>query len=302
MTAAVLDRLRRGAVLVADGAWGTELQRNGLKPGASPEAFGRSRPDVVAAIAGRYLDAGADLLTTNTFGASPLSLARFALEPETAAINRDAVRILRQVAAGRARVAASVGPSGTLLEPHGGSSESEVLGSFRRQIEALVEAGADLITIETMTDLREATLAVGAARMVAPRLPVFAAMSFDSTPRGYYTIMGVSVERAAAGLEAAGADVIGSNCGNGIGTMIGIAREFRRHTRLPLVIRPNAGLPEHRDGRIDYPETPASFTAGLEELLEAKVAVIGGCCGTGPDHVRAIRQVVDARLGTPPRP
>jgi 5-methyltetrahydrofolate--homocysteine methyltransferase len=302
VTAGVLNRLRGGPILVGDGAWGTELQKKGLKPGGSPEAFGRSRPEVVAEIAGRYLDAGADLLTTNTFGASPLNLARFDLESETVPINRDAVRIVRQVAAGRAWVAASVGPSGALLEPHGSGSEAEVVGSFRRQIEALVDAGADLITIETMTDLREAQLAVGAAKAVAPDLPVLAAMSFDSTPRGFFTIMGVSVEQAAAGLEAAGADAVGSNCGEGIETMIGIAREFRRHTRLPLVIRPNAGLPEHRNGRIVYPETPGSFTVGLGDLLEAKVSVIGGCCGTGPEHVRAIRRTVDVLMDTPPPP
>ena len=158
---------------------------------------------------------------------------------------------------------------------------------------ALAAAGADLVCIETMTDLNEAVLAVRAARKVAPGLPVVATMTFEQTRRGFFTVMGVSIEQAVAGLGEAGADVLGSNCGNGSDVMVEIAREFRARTRLPLAIQPNAGLPETRGGAVVFPEDPAFMAGRARLLLEVGVAIIGGCCGTTPDHVRALRAVVD---------
>jgi 5-methyltetrahydrofolate--homocysteine methyltransferase len=143
-----------------------------------------------------------------------------------------------------------------------------------------------------MIDLREATLAVRAARKVVPELPVLATMTFDDTPRGFFSIMGSSVEQAAAALEQAGADAVGSNCGNGIENMVAIAREFARHCSLPLVIQSNAGLPESRGGRVVYPETPEFMASAVCALIGSGVAVIGGCCGTTPEHMRAIAECV----------
>jgi 5-methyltetrahydrofolate--homocysteine methyltransferase len=145
-----------------------------------------------------------------------------------------------------------------------------------------------------MGDLTEATRAVKAAKDLAPGVPVMATMTFEPTPRGYFTVMGVSVEKAIAGLEAAGADVVGSNCGTGIEDMVSIARAMTRATRLPLLIQPNAGLPQTRDGQVVYDETPASMAARVPELLDLGVVIVGGCCGTTPDHIRAIRRAVDA--------
>jgi 5-methyltetrahydrofolate--homocysteine methyltransferase len=157
---------------------------------------------------------------------------------------------------------------------------------------ALAAGGADLLLVETMIDLREATLAVKAAKSVAPELPVLATMTFDPTPKGFFTVMGASVERAAADLEQAGADAVGSNCGNGIGKMVMIAREFSKHSTLPIVIQANAGLPESRGGRVVYPETPEFMAAGVRELVSSGVALIGGCCGTTPEHIRAFAACV----------
>jgi 5-methyltetrahydrofolate--homocysteine methyltransferase len=297
----LLQRLRGGGIVVGDGAWGTELQKRGLPPGESPEAFGRERPALLEEIAAGYRDAGAEILTANTFGASPLNLARYSLQNETEAINSDAIGAVRRAAGNDAQVAASVGPSGALLEPYGDLTGRAGAESFERQIRALAESGADLIIVETMTDLAEARIAIHAARSVAPGLPVVATMSFDTTPRGFFTMMGVSIEQAASGLEAAGADAVGSNCGTGIETMVAIAREFRRHTRLPVVIQPNAGLPENRDGRIVYSESPEVFATHVGALIDAGVAMIGGCCGTGPGHIRAIRAAVDAGPAGPRR-
>lgn len=290
----LLERLAAGELLVGDGALGTMLLERGLKPGQPPESLTLTRPEVLEEIARLYLEAGADLLETNTFGGSALKLALHGLEDRTEAVNREAVTAVRRVADGRAYVAGSVGPSGRLPEPYGDVSRDELYASFRRQVGALVAAGADCICVETMTDLTEATLAVRAAKDVAGSIPVLATMTFDPTPRGYFTIIGVTVSAAAAGLEQAGADVVGSNCGNGVEHMIAIAREFRAASRLPVVIQPNAGLPRTVGGRTVYDETPEFLADKARELVSLGVSIIGGCCGTTPDHIRALRAMVDA--------
>ncbi len=286
-------RLQNGEALVGDGAWGTQLMARGLEPGESPEAVNLASLGVLAEIAAAYIDAGAELVTTNTFGGSPLRLAAHGLEARCEEINRRAVEALRPVAAGRAYVSGSVGPCGAILRPYGDAEPELVAEGFRRQIGALVAAGADLICIETMIDLAEAKLAVAAARACSADAPVIATMTFDATPRGFYTTMGSTVADTCAALADAGADVVGSNCGNGIATMVEIARDFARHSALPIAIQSNAGLPEHRDGTLVWPEGPERFAERVPELFDLGVRIIGGCCGTGPEHVRAIRAAVE---------
>jgi 5-methyltetrahydrofolate--homocysteine methyltransferase len=194
-----------------------------------------------------------------------------------------------------------VGPCGGLLEPYGELSTDEVYRSFRTQIEHLLAERIDAVFVETMTDLTEAMLAVRAVKDLDPHVPVAAMMTFDPSPRGFYTVMGVSIAQAASGLADAGADLVGSNCGNGVEQMVVMAAEFRQHTTLPLVIQPNAGLPKARGGQIVYDETPAQFAKGAEALARLGVSLIGGCCGTTPEHVRAIRAILDRTVPTPPR-
>ena len=280
-------------VLVGDGALGTMLLGRGLAPGKPPESVTRSRPELVREISERYREAGADLLTTTTFGGSPIKLALHRMGDDVDAINRGAVELARTVAAGRAYVVGSCGPSGRLLVPFGDTTAEAMYASFRRQAELLTGAGVDGVVVETMTDLTEATLAVRAVKEVSPTVPVLATMTFDPTPRGYFTIMGVSVAAAAAGLADAGADAVGSNCGNGIEHMVAIAREFRRHTTLPLVIQPNAGLPRTVGRETVYDETPEFMAEHARGLLDLGVAVIGGCCGTTPAHTAALRAMID---------
>jgi len=289
----LLDRIARGEVLVADGAMGTLLFERGLKPGYSPEEMNLSRPEVPGEVAQLYLEAGAHLVQTNTFGGSPLKLANFQLQDRTEEINRRAVEIVRQAVSGRAYVSGSCGPTGCLLQPYGDTTAGEMLAAFRRQLAAMMAAGPDVICVETMSDLQEATLAIRAAREISADIPVMATMTFDRTPRGFFTMMGIDVPTAVAGLLDAGADIVGSNCGNGLENMIELAREFRRHTDRPLLIQSNAGLPENRDGRLQYSESPEFFAQKAEELLAAGVNIIGGCCGTTPAHIRAIREAVD---------
>ncbi len=287
------ERLVSGDPIVADGAMGTMLFERGLKPGEPPESVTLSRPEVLEEIAQLYLDAGAEIIETNTFGASPLKLALSGLAAEAEALNREAVLAARGVVAGRAYVVGSCGPSGALLKPYGETGLDELYASYRHQMECLVAADVDCVFVETMTDLEEARLAVLAAKDVSVETPVVATMTFDPTPRGFYTIMGVSVEAAAMGLEEVGADAVGSNCGNGSEHMVEIAEEFRRHSQLPLCIQPNAGLPRSKGGKTVYDETPEFMADQARALLAIGVSVIGGCCGTTPQHIRALREMVD---------
>jgi 5-methyltetrahydrofolate--homocysteine methyltransferase len=290
----LLERLKNGEVLVGDGAWGTQLMARGLPAGQPPEWFALERPEVIEEVARLYVEAGADLVTTDTFGGSSFRLKLHGLEAERERVNRQAVEAVKRAVAGRAFVSASVGPSGQLLEPYGDTSPDAVEAAFAEQVAVLAAAGADLVCVETMSDLVEATRAVRAAKAVAPRLPVMATMTFERTPRGFFTMMGVSIERAVAGLAAAGADVVGSNCGTGIEDMLEVARAMAKATALPIAIQPNAGLPVTRDGALVYDETPETMAARVPELLETGVAIVGGCCGTTPDHTRAIRRCVDS--------
>lgn len=290
----ILERIGQGETLVCDGAMGTMLLQKGLRPGECPESMNLTRPEVLEEIARLYLEAGADIIETNTFGASPAKLSQYHVEGEVDEINRSAVRAVRRVVADRAYLAASCGPSGRILKPYGDTDPNDVYGSYLTQIESLISAGVDCICVETMTDLAEATLLVRAAKEVSPNTPVTATMTFDATPMGFYTIMGVSIEKAAAGLRDAGADVVGSNCGNGIENMIAIAKDFRRCTDLPLIFQSNAGMPEVRNGMTVYSETPEFMADKARELIATGVSIIGGCCGTTPEHIGAIRRMIDS--------
>ena len=294
--AGLLERLQRGEIVVGDGAWGTMLiAEAGLPPGAPPERVLLDAPEIVGAIARRYLDAGAEILTTDTFGGTPLRLAAHGLAERCEEINRRAVELAREAAGGRALVSGSVGPTGTLLAPLGPAPPAEVEAAFERQLDALAAAGADLFCIETMTDLAEALLAVRAAKRVAPAVPVVATMTFEPTPRGIFTVMGVTPARAATALAEAGADVVGANCGNGIEGMVAVVADLARHAEVPVAVRPNAGPPRLVDGALSWPETPAIFAAHAPALVAAGARLIGGCCGTTPEHVRALRVALALR-------
>lgn len=288
------QRLSSGRPLVADGAMGTMLFARGLEPGQCPEAVTLSNAEVLEEIAAAYFEAGAEMLETNTFGGSPLKLALYGLEDQTEAVNGTAVRAVRRAVGDGAYVAGSCGPCGRLLEPYGDTKAEVVYQSFRRQIACLVAAGVDCICVETMTDLAEARLAVSAAKDVAAEMPVLATMTFDATPRGFFTIMGTGVAEAASGLKEAGADAVGSNCGSGIDSLTEVARAFRSATDLPLIIQPNAGLPETRNGQTFYTDAPGLMGEKARALLDVGVRILGGCCGTTPDHIRAIRATVDS--------
>jgi 5-methyltetrahydrofolate--homocysteine methyltransferase len=283
--------------VVTDGAWGTQLQAQGLPIGGCPDAWNLWHPERVEAVARAYVEAGSQVVLTNTFGANRIALARHGLQDQVAAINRVGVAASRRGAGTAARVFASMGPTGVMLAAEEVSAK-QVRAAFTEQARELAEAGAEAIVIETMTDLAEAELAAAAARETG--LPVVACMAFGVGQAGDRTMIGVTPEQAAEVLTAAGVDVIGANCGNGAASLLPICERLRAATPLPLWIKPNAGLPELVEGSIDqwiYRTTPEEFATHAVALVRAGAAFIGGCCGTGPAFIRALVRA----LGQEPR-
>jgi 5-methyltetrahydrofolate--homocysteine methyltransferase len=283
-----ISELTSTGLVVTDGAWGTQLQQRGLLPGECPDAWNLSQPERVEQVARAYVEAGSRIILTNTFGANRIALSRRGLAGEVAAINQNGVRISRNAAGSKAKVFASLGPSGEILMM-GKVTAADLQAAFEEQTQAMAAAGADGIVIETMSDLDEAELAVKAAR--ATGLPVVACMVFDSGAHKDRTLMGATPEQAAQRLTAAGADCIGSNCGQGIAGFVPLCRRLRSATDLPLWIKPNAGLPKVVDGATVYEQTPAEFAAYVPDLLAAGASFLGGCCGTSPEFIRAIAEM-----------
>ncbi|MFC1555820.1 homocysteine S-methyltransferase family protein [candidate division KSB1 bacterium] len=291
----LLQRINNGNILFSDGAFGTLLFDKGLEPGACPDELNLSNPGILQEIARAYIDAGSDIIHTGTFGSSPMKLAEYGLEDKTAEINRTAVAIFKEIAGDTTLISASVGPSGKILKPYGDADPELLYEGYLRQMEALISAGVDCITIETMTDLSEAVLPIKAAKTISKDIPVIATMTFDKIPRGFFTVMGVDIKAAAEGLKDAGADVIGSNCGNGIDIMVEIARVFKNAADIPVMIQSNAGIPQLQDGKVFYPESAEYFAEKTSELIEAGVAIIGGCCGSTPEHIKAMKEMFSNR-------
>lgn len=283
--------------LLSDGATGTELQKVGVEPGACLEALNVERPDVVAALHRRYLDAGAELLTTNSFGGMRLRLALHGREDEVVELNRAAARLAREAADAADRavpVLGDVGPTGSILEPLGHVSEAAAREAFSEQIEALLAEGVDAVLVETMTAVEEMRVAVEAALELGAPL-VIASFAFDRVKSGVpRTMMGVDPVTAARAAEEAGAHVVGCNCGTNLTgrDYADIVRALADGTDLPLLAQPNAGLPELTARGVVYRETSESMarTAGL--LVDAGAVIVGGCCGSAPEHIAAFREMV----------
>jgi 5-methyltetrahydrofolate--homocysteine methyltransferase len=287
----LIDELVAAGPVVLDGAWGTLLQSKGLSGGACPDGWNLSHPDRVEEVAAAYVAAGSQVILTNTFRANRISLAGYDLADHAVEINRRGVEISRRAAGEKARVFASIGPSGKMLVA-GEISESELRDAFTQQAQALAEGGADAIVIETMAELEEAEIAVATARETG--LPVVACAVFDSGPDKDRTMMGVTPEQAATRLSASGANAVGANCGQGIGGYVQICRRMRQVTDKPLWMKANAGTPEMIDGEVVYFTTAEQFAVLGPVLVEAGANFIGGCCGTSPEFVTALRKELEA--------
>jgi 5-methyltetrahydrofolate--homocysteine methyltransferase len=282
----ILDELRQGKVLLSDGAWGTLLQSKGLNPGECPELWNITHRKDVSDIAEAYLNAGCDIIETNSFGASRLKLSQYGLGDRVNELNEAAASISREIAGTDKHVAGSVGPTGKMLLM-GDVTGEELYENYKEQSIALEKGGADIIIIETMTDLDEATFAVKAARENT-NCTVIVTMTFSKDLKGeFFTMMGVSPFEMVNSMKAAGAHIVGSNCGNGIRDMISIVTEIRAVDRnIPVIIQANAGLPEYIDGKTVFRESPEMMASYIPDLLKEGANIIGGCCGTTPEHIR----------------
>ena len=283
--------------LVCDGAMGTQLMLAGLEQGGSGEYWNLTHADRVLGIQRRYVEAGADCLITNTFGGSRLMLKRHGHADDLRAINQAGARIAREAFGDRTGyVLGDLGPLGAILEPYGDLPAADAQAAYEEQAAALVEAGVDAIIIETQTSLEELGVAIDAAKAAgAPCIIASLAYDLSADKTFYVTMMGVLPEKAAEFVEEKGAHIVALNCGTGM-DMTGaakVARIYRAHCKLPTMVQPNAGLPVLENMKAVYKQSPADMALGVPDALAAGANIIGSCCGSTPEHTRAIRQVVE---------
>lgn len=283
-----LHEISQGHLLVSDGAMGTMLQSLGLEAGQCPELWNLTHPEKVQQVHRAYREAGAQLLTTNTFGGNRIRLAAHGLDKQLREINRRAVELAQEAAGESAAVMASVGPTGALLEPLGDLTEGQAQDIFGEQIAALREGGADTVILETFMALEEIVAAVRAAKSLGMR--VIASMSFGTGER---TMMGVTPEQAATTLMQEGAEVVGANCSTGAQEMIPVIRRMRAAVPIPLIAQPNAGMPVLVEGKAVYTQKPEQMAEFVPQFVEAGARIIGSCCGSTPEFTRAIVSVLN---------
>ncbi len=293
-TVSLADALASGRTLLADGATGTQLQKQGLPVGESPERWILDRPTAIEGLARGYAEAGSDLVLTNTFGANAVRMKLCGLEGRVAELNTAAVQLARRALADSGRrvfVMGSIGPTGEMVEPYGDLTADAARAAFLEQARALVAAGVDGLICETFTALEEITLALDAAREAGGGLPLVASMAFDS---GGCTMMGVTPEAAAEALTAAGAHAAGANCSVGPAALETVIRRMQAaRPGIRLWAKPNAGLPELIEGQTVYRVAPDALAGFARAMRDLGAAAVGGCCGTAPEHIRAMRAALD---------
>lgn len=289
----ILNLLATEKLLLSDGAWGTIMQTKGLKAGECPELWNFDRRNDVLDIAKSYIAAGSDMVKTNSFGANKFRLEHYGIESKVKELNKTAAEISKEAAGDRKIVIGSVGPSGKMLFM-GDVSEEELFDCFAEQCKALEDGGADAILIETFSAIDEALCAIKSAKENTC-LEVICTFTFEKTvDNNFKTMMGISVDEMANELLKHGVDIIGTNCGNGIEKMIEIVSLMKSAAgNTPLLVHSNAGLPEILDGKIKYHETPEYMSSFIPALITAGANIIGGCCGTTPEHITLFRKGID---------
>jgi len=278
-----------GRPTVTDGAWGTQLQEQGLPPGACPDVWNVENVSAVEAVARSYVEAGSEIILTNTFRANRFALEHWDLSERTAELAETGASISRRVAGRDVAVFGSIGPTGKIVMM-GDVPAEEIERAFAEQAAALARGGVDAILCETFTDLEELKLAARAARESTHDLPMILSMSFDSGPDKTATMMGTTPADLAAAAAETGASAIGANCGTGPENYVKVAKLLRQASPLPVWIKPNAGLPVTREGRTVFPMRPEEFAGFVPTLVQAGATFIGGCCGTTPEHIVEIRR------------
>jgi 5-methyltetrahydrofolate--homocysteine methyltransferase len=290
--ASLLKVLNNKNIMVSDGAWGTFLHDRGLPPGECPELWNITHRNDVYAIAKSYIDAGADIILTNSFGGSPVKLQHYGLEERTYELNKAAAEISREAAGANKFVLGSIGPTGTILIM-GDVSEETLIKGFMIQADALIKGGVDAVCIETMSAVDEAVSAIKAVKSISD-VEIVCTFTFEKTIDGKYkTMMGVTPTEMVKAIKDAGASIIGANCGNGFQNMIDIVREMRSiESTIPILVHANAGKPLIKNGVTVFPETPEVMVSWVRDLVNCGANIIGGCCGTTPAHIKAISEEI----------
>ncbi len=278
------DQLLQNNPVLFDGATGTEYQRHGLPIGAAPELWVMEKPEIVQQVHRSYIQAGSKVIETCTFGATRRRLEASEVNFSVSDVNRRAVELAKDAANGKVLIAGSVGPFGGILEPFGDVLVSDVEELFAEQMSVLVESGVDIVLIETMISLSEAVVALRTAQRVGAPI-VGVTMTFELTGGVARTSFGETVQEAVTSLTNEGATFIGANCGAGFDLMRQVAKEFRAHSTIPVLIQTNAGIPTIEKGMIVYPEQADSYGKFVKELADLGIEMIGGCCGTTPEHI-----------------
>jgi 5-methyltetrahydrofolate--homocysteine methyltransferase len=288
----ISDIVNKGKLLTSDGAWGTYLFKKGLKSGNCPEEWNLTHYDDVFDIAKSYVLADSDIISTNSFGSNIFKLSQYNLQNKLSEICETSSEISRKAAGVNKIVMASLGPTGKFLIMGDVTSE-ELYDSFKQQAIAFEKGGADAVCIETFYALDEAELAIAAVKENTA-LEVICTFTFDKSEYGYKTLMGVTPQQMTESLIVCGADIIGANCGSGFEDMIEIVKQIREvSTRIPVIVQANAGLPVFENGELIYSETPDKIKEIIPRLIDAGANIIGGCCGTTPEHIKVIAKIVN---------
>lgn len=294
----IQHRITTGPAVLFDGALGSRLIQMGLPAGIAPEAWIISHPERVLQVHDEYVQAGSDVLTTCTFGANRLRLSKGSLDAQIEEINRRAVQLAKEAAAETNYIAGGMGPTGEFFQPHGILTEVEARKVFEEQAAILADEGVDFFLLETHYDLREARISLEACRNVAPQIPVGVTLTFNSTPRGFFTVMGDPAVDALQNLVEIDAFLVGSNCTLEAQGMAELAQILLAELEIPLLLQPNAGTPQITADGIVYPQGPGEFVRYAEEMLRAGVKAIGGCCGSDASHIKALREMIDTKFST----
>ncbi len=291
MSPTIFDLIKERVVLL-DGGMGTELIKRGFPQGACPESWNKDKPEVVEEIHKSYFEAGSDVVLTNSFGGSQIKLSAHGLEDRCYELNKAAATVANAVKPDGKFVAGSMGPTGKFLKPQGEFTEEEFVTAYEEQAKGLNDGKVDFLLIETQYDIKEALCAVQGAKKTSD-LPIFVTMTFNLTPRGYFTLMGNRVEQCIEELESQDVSVLGSNCTLNSAEMVDLIKLMREKTSLPLVAQANAGKPSlSKDGEVAYSQGLEDYVSYIPQMIKNGASLVGGCCGTDPDYIKRMADIV----------